>query len=257
MGAKVAGPRTGYGAESRQATQARVEVAKSFQENIGTGTPRRASRSHVNRTHEEATSQIEQRNIQVSPSNGCGKSGQSILAQKDPVQYRRLTSLTNSRGPRNEIAPEGRPPQPLPWRKTEIRLVPPQSERQKSEFGKLYQAFLPLRAGVISEGNITCHGLSDGTLRYLCSASNASMLYRRTGAASDILRDSPTCSTRSLRALPAPSTHSDTLDALTDTPESIVRAGRAEAPGDRLSHWLEKYRLGELWTSGELGGNRW
>ena len=26
---------------------------------------------------------------------------------------------------------------------------------------------------------------------------------------------------------------------------------------EELSHWLEKYRLGELRTSGELGGNRW
>ena len=60
-------------------------------------------------------------------------------------------------------------------------------------------------------------------------------------------------------------THSDILvDALTETPESVVvcekekgqtrmkRLDKAE-----LSHWLEKYRLGELWSSGELGGNRW
>lgn len=26
---------------------------------------------------------------------------------------------------------------------------------------------------------------------------------------------------------------------------------------DDLAHWLERYRLGELWSSGELGGNRW
>ena len=24
-----------------------------------------------------------------------------------------------------------------------------------------------------------------------------------------------------------------------------------------LTPWLEKYRLGQLWTSGELGGVRW
>jgi hypothetical protein len=23
----------------------------------------------------------------------------------------------------------------------------------------------------------------------------------------------------------------------------------------RLAHWLDKYRLGDLWTMGELGGN--
>ena len=60
-------------------------------------------------------------------------------------------------------------------------------------------------------------------------------------------------------------THSDTLvDALTDTPESIVICEKENGQTklkrldkEELSHWLEKYRLGELWTSGELGGNRW
>ena len=60
-------------------------------------------------------------------------------------------------------------------------------------------------------------------------------------------------------------THSDTLvDALTDTPESIVVCEKENGQTKlkrldkkELSHWLEKYRLGELWTSGELGGNRW
>ena len=60
-------------------------------------------------------------------------------------------------------------------------------------------------------------------------------------------------------------THSDTLvDALTDTPECIVvcekESGQTRLKRlnkNELSHWLEKYRLGELWTSGELGGTRW
>ena len=60
-------------------------------------------------------------------------------------------------------------------------------------------------------------------------------------------------------------THSDVLvDSLTDNPESIVvcekengqtQPMRLSASG--LEHWLEKYRLGELWCSGEIGGNRW
>ena len=57
-------------------------------------------------------------------------------------------------------------------------------------------------------------------------------------------------------------THSDTLvDALTDTPESIVicekESGQTRLKRldkKELSHWLEKYRLGELWTSGRAGG---
>ena len=60
-------------------------------------------------------------------------------------------------------------------------------------------------------------------------------------------------------------THSDILlDALSDTPESIVvfenhngatQMNRLDA--DELSVWLKKYSLGHLWTSGEIGGNRW
>ena len=60
-------------------------------------------------------------------------------------------------------------------------------------------------------------------------------------------------------------THSDILiDALSDTPESIVvfenddgatRMNRLDA--DDLSEWLEEYRLGQLWTSGQIRGTRW
>ena len=60
-------------------------------------------------------------------------------------------------------------------------------------------------------------------------------------------------------------THSDILvDALTEQPESVVvcekhdgRTTMKRLNQSELSHWLEKYRLGELWTSGELGGVRW
>ena len=60
-------------------------------------------------------------------------------------------------------------------------------------------------------------------------------------------------------------THSDVLvDALSECPESIVvcekhdgRTNMSRLDRSELAHWLEKYRLGELWTSGELGGVRW
>jgi hypothetical protein len=26
---------------------------------------------------------------------------------------------------------------------------------------------------------------------------------------------------------------------------------------DELTSWLEKYRLGQLWTRGQIGGTRW
>jgi len=60
-------------------------------------------------------------------------------------------------------------------------------------------------------------------------------------------------------------THSDILiDELSEDPESVVvcekengqtTMKRLDSPA--LSEWLEKYRLGQLWTKGELGGVRW
>jgi len=57
-------------------------------------------------------------------------------------------------------------------------------------------------------------------------------------------------------------THSDTLvSALTEQADSMLvcehigqtQVRRVEA--DKLRHWLEKYRLGEIWRLGKLGGN--
>ena len=58
-------------------------------------------------------------------------------------------------------------------------------------------------------------------------------------------------------------THSDALvSALTEQPEAIVACERAGAgttlrrlDPEKLSHWLEDYRLGDLWRMGELGAN--
>ena len=60
-------------------------------------------------------------------------------------------------------------------------------------------------------------------------------------------------------------THSDVLvDALTDVPESVIVCEKQDAATnvrrldrEKLRPWLERYRLGELWSSGEIGGNRW
>ena len=60
-------------------------------------------------------------------------------------------------------------------------------------------------------------------------------------------------------------THSDILvDALTDRPESVVvcekhdgKTSMTRLDRQDLSSWLGKYRLGELWTTGQLGGVRW
>ena len=60
-------------------------------------------------------------------------------------------------------------------------------------------------------------------------------------------------------------THSDILvDSLSDVPEAVVVCEKVDGAtqlrrldGETLKPWLEKYRLGELWTSGAIGGNRW
>ncbi|MEI7771151.1 MAG: AAA family ATPase, partial [Chloroflexales bacterium] len=60
-------------------------------------------------------------------------------------------------------------------------------------------------------------------------------------------------------------THSDTLvSALSSIPEAVVVCERS-AEGtqlrrlepEQLQLWLERYRLGELWRMGEIGGTRW
>jgi predicted ATPase len=60
-------------------------------------------------------------------------------------------------------------------------------------------------------------------------------------------------------------THSDTLvDHLTEIPDSVVVCEKEEGATrlkrldkQRLSSWLKRYRLGELWRTGEIGGTRW
>lgn len=60
-------------------------------------------------------------------------------------------------------------------------------------------------------------------------------------------------------------THSDILvDAMTGTPEVVVVCAKdkGQTQMDRLDatelvDWLRSYRLGQLWTKGEIGGTRW
>ena len=60
-------------------------------------------------------------------------------------------------------------------------------------------------------------------------------------------------------------THSRMLvDALSDRPESVVVCSKVDGESklerldaEALKAWLNKYTLGELWSKGELGGNRW
>ncbi len=117
--------------------------------------------------------------------------------------------------------------------------------------------------------------LSDGTLRYLCllavlcHPSPPPLICieePELGLHPDII---PTLA-RLLRAASERSqlvvtTHSDILiDEFSDQPESVVVCEKSEGQtvmkrldGQVLQEWLEKYRLGQLWTQGEIGGVRW
>jgi len=60
-------------------------------------------------------------------------------------------------------------------------------------------------------------------------------------------------------------THSDVLvSSLSEVPEAIVVCERSATGTNlrrlepaKLGEWLERYRLGELWRMGEIGGTRW
>ncbi len=60
-------------------------------------------------------------------------------------------------------------------------------------------------------------------------------------------------------------THSDALvDELSDIPKSVIVCEKHDGSStlkqldsEQLSEWLERYTLGQLWRTGEIGGNRW
>lgn len=117
--------------------------------------------------------------------------------------------------------------------------------------------------------------LSDGTLRYLCLLAilchpNPPPLIcieePELGLHPDVL---PTLAEllkeASTRTQLIVTTHSDVLvDAMSDQPEAVLVAEKHAAGTvltrlnpEALRPWLEKYRLGQLWTRGEIGGTRW
>jgi predicted ATPase len=130
---------------------------------------------------------------------------------------------------------------------------------------------------VLHEGRrvIPATRLSDGTVRYLCLLAVlchpqpppfVGIEEPELGLHPDVLPGlADLLVDASSRTQLLVTTHSDILvDALTSTPESVVTCemtGGSTVLG-RLSQkelrpWLEKYRLGELWTRGEIGGTRW
>lgn len=123
--------------------------------------------------------------------------------------------------------------------------------------------------------SIPARRLSDGTLRYLCLLAILVdpdpppfivIEEPELGLHPDIHpRLADLLLEASERTQLIVTTHSDVLvDALTDTPEAVVVCENSSGStrlerltAGRLEPWLEKYRLGELWLQGEIGGTRW
>jgi predicted ATPase len=168
-----------------------------------------------------------------------------------------------------------------------LRRTLPVKQALQQAMAKLYHGFEDYE--VILEGGtaqlflqenkkfqaIPATRLSDGTLRFMCLL--AVLLHPsppplicleepELGLHPDIiptiaelLRDAAT------RTQLIVTTHSDILvDAMTENPESVVVVERHEhgtimrrlAQGE-IEPFLEQYRLGALWLSGQIGGTRW
>jgi predicted ATPase len=117
--------------------------------------------------------------------------------------------------------------------------------------------------------------LSDGTVRYLCLLA---ILLSPTppplividepdlGLHPDLMPTLARLLTfASERTQVLVTTHSRALvDAFTDRPETVVVCERDEMgtrfdrlDSEELSDWLQRYSLGQLWSRGDIGGNRW
>lgn len=128
-----------------------------------------------------------------------------------------------------------------------------------------------------AEGDFTIPAtrLSDGTLRYLCLLAILCdpepppllcLEEPELGLHPDVLpKLADLLVEASFRTQLIVTTHSDILvDALTERPESVVVCEKHEMQTvmtrldpEELAVWLDRYRLGQLWTRGELGGTRW
>ena len=166
-----------------------------------------------------------------------------------------------------------------------LRRMPEIKERLLEGLNVLYDGItdydVSVEGGAVQvffqEGRCTIPGtrLSDGTLRYLCLLAIlcnpapgplVCIEEPELGLHPDVLpRLASLLVDTSKRTQLIVTTHSDILiDALTETPEAVLvverpkegsRVQRLDA--EKLKCWLDKYRLGELWVNGDLGGTRW
>ena len=166
-----------------------------------------------------------------------------------------------------------------------LKREPKVKDRILETMRQLYEGVIDLEISIeggtvqvfAQEGNIMVPAtrLSDGTLRFLCLLAilchpnppplvcieepELGLHPDVLPVLGDLLREA------SQRCQLIVTTHSDRLvDTLTDTPESVVVCEKHDGKTEMhrldkadLAEWLERYSLGDLWTRGDLGGNRW
>ncbi len=137
--------------------------------------------------------------------------------------------------------------------------------------GGTVSLFLEERGG----REIPASRLSDGTLRYLCllavllhpePPSLVAIEEPELGLHPDVVAQVAELLVDAAQRMQiVVTTHSRMLvDALSDHPSSVVVCEQENGESrferldsTRLKTWLDEYSLGELWGSGQLGGNRW
>jgi predicted ATPase len=167
----------------------------------------------------------------------------------------------------------------------QLRLTPRSKNAIRLGLADLYEGLtdfdVSIKGGTVQvylqEGDFTipANRLSDGTLRYLCLLAILCdpappplicIEEPELGLHPDILpKLADLLISASERTQLIVTTHSDILvDAMTEHPETVVvcekHDGRTEMhrlEQPELADWVGKYRLGELWTKGQLGGVRW
>jgi len=166
-----------------------------------------------------------------------------------------------------------------------LSLIPDVKQRLIEELRALYDGITDFTVSVeggtvqlfLTEGRfpIPATRLSDGTLRYLCLLAIlcdpkppplVCLEEPELGLHPDLLpRLAQLLRDASQEMQLIVTTHSDGLvSALSDEPESVVVCEKVQGrtvlqrlDPEQLKPWLDKYRLGQLWMRGDIGGTRW
>ncbi len=166
-----------------------------------------------------------------------------------------------------------------------LRLIPRAKAALLNGLRDLYDGLTDFEVSIeggsvqvfFSEGEFTIPAtrLSDGSIRYLCLLAilcdpdppcMIGIEEPELGLHPDLIpKIADLMKEASTRTQLIVTTHSDILiDALTDNPEAAIicekHAGKTSCQRleqTKLVKWLSSYRLGQLWTRGDLGGTRW